>query len=157
MGRGVWGEEYAFAVSGAKLVLNPLTRLNRDEHSMRSFETPAFNRAMVTDRTPEHQHLFQEDQEAVFYSEAEECLEKIRALLKDEGSRQTIAHQGLRRVRTGEHSAMHRAAQQLAAALLVRRGQKVFGELSQGSIRDALASQGLAYPGPEVAYPEYWQ
>lgn len=107
----VLGEEYVKALTGAKLCLAFLSRLNRDTYSRRSFEIPACGRLMVSERTHDLTELFKEDEEAVFFSSPAELLEKAKALLSDDRHCKTIAQTGRRRCVRDGHDVVNRMRQ----------------------------------------------
>jgi spore maturation protein CgeB len=82
------------AHAGTKIGLSLVRRANRDGHSMRSFEIPACGAFLLTDRTEEHQEIFREDRDAVFFSDISELKEKIRFYLQHEELRHKIAETG---------------------------------------------------------------
>jgi spore maturation protein CgeB len=85
---------YALAIQCAKVNLGLLSKGNRDLHTTRSFEIPALGALLCAERTPEHAQLYQEDTEALFWSNEEECAAKCRYALADEGRRKRIAAAG---------------------------------------------------------------
>jgi spore maturation protein CgeB len=85
------GNSYALAIQAAKVNLGMLSRGNRDLHTTRSLEIPSLGAVLCAERTEEHLALYDEDREAVFWSTAEECAAKCRALLADDDWRQSIA------------------------------------------------------------------
>jgi spore maturation protein CgeB len=102
--------EYSEAISGAKLGLSFVSEKNEDVQTTRNFEIPACGTAMLAPRTPELLRLFREDVDAIFFSSAEELLEKSRRYLADDSAREKIARNGLARVK-GVHSNHARAKQ----------------------------------------------
>jgi spore maturation protein CgeB len=90
-------DDYARAITAAKLCLGLLSKGNRDEHTTRSMEIPSLGRVLCAERTPEHLSLYREDHEAVFWDSAEECAAKCLALLADAPRRESIASAGRQR------------------------------------------------------------
>ena len=90
-------EDYANAISAAKVCLGLLSKGNRDQHTTRSMEIPALGGVLCAERTPEHMALYKEDKEAVFWSTPEECAAKCAALLADDAWRQSVALHGRQR------------------------------------------------------------
>ncbi|CDZ71364.1 CgeB family protein [Neorhizobium galegae bv. orientalis] len=91
------GADYARAIAGAKIALVLLNGQNADLHTTRSAEIPAIGTAMCAARTPHHQQLYKEGEEAVFFDGADDCAQTCKRLLADDRRRQTIADAGHRR------------------------------------------------------------
>jgi hypothetical protein len=88
---------YAAAIQSAKVCLGLLSKENRDLHTTRSMEIPSLGGVFCAERTEDHLALYTEDEEAVFWSSAEECAAKCRALLADDAWRRSVAEKGRRR------------------------------------------------------------
>jgi hypothetical protein len=91
-------DAYAKAIQGAKVNLGLLSEGNRDLHTTRSMEIPALGGVLCAQRTVEHQSLYREDVEAVFWSSAAECAAKCLSLLDDPRRRAAIASAGRSRL-----------------------------------------------------------
>jgi spore maturation protein CgeB len=98
-GPALSGQDYVAAIRGAKVCLGLLSKGNRDLHTTRSMEIPYAGGLLCAERTSEHLELYREDEEAVFWSSAEECAAKCLALLQDDDRREQIRLAGMRRVR----------------------------------------------------------
>jgi len=103
------GEDYCKAISGAKIALVFLSKLNRDVYTRRCFEIPAIGTLMLAERTSFLEKLFLPDVEACFFSTAEEALTKINNLLANECERKRIADAGRIRVWEAGHDIDTRA------------------------------------------------
>ena len=91
-GRGLYCEDdYAQAIQCAKLNLGLLSRGNRDLVTQRSFEIPHLGGVLCAERTPEHAQLYEENEEAVYWSNPEECALVCRNLLHDADRRKRLA------------------------------------------------------------------
>jgi spore maturation protein CgeB len=90
-------EDYARAIQCAKVTLGLVSKENRDLATTRSFEIPHLGGVLCAERTSEHAGLYQEGEEAIFWSSPEECAEKCMQLLRDEQHRKRIAINGRRR------------------------------------------------------------
>ena len=95
----IFNENYVKAICSTKINLGFLRKLNRDLHTSRTIEIPACGGFLLAERTVEHQNLFEENREAVFFdiNDAEELLRKIRFYLQNEDQRQKIANAGRER------------------------------------------------------------
>jgi spore maturation protein CgeB len=95
-------DDYAMALQCAKVCIGMLSKGNRDLCTQRSFEIPHLGGLLCAERTSEHLTLYTEDIEAVFWSDAGECVEKCKRLLLDRSWRNQVAGNGqLRAVRNG--------------------------------------------------------
>lgn len=102
------GEDYVKALTGAKMCLAFLSRLNRDTYTRRSFEIPACGALMLSERTTDLTKFYQEDVEAVFFSTPEELVEKAGWLAKGEVRRKQIAQAGFQRCVNDKHDVVNR-------------------------------------------------
>ncbi|MCJ9752066.1 glycosyltransferase [Neorhizobium sp. BETTINA12A] len=91
------GFDYTRTIAEAKIALVLLNGQNADLHTTRSAEIPAIGTAMCAPRTPHHQRLYKEGEEAVFFDGADDCADACKRLLADDSRRQTIAGAGHRR------------------------------------------------------------
>ena len=96
-GGEVYGDAYAWALSGARINVGFLRRLCPDQHTTRTFEIPACGSMMIADRTDEHQEFFEEGEDCEFFSSEEELLDKIRFYLQHESIRAKVAQRGYHR------------------------------------------------------------
>ena len=86
---------YSTAILAAKVSLGLVSKGNRDLHTTRSMEIPSLGGGVFcAERTSEHLALYRENEEAVFWSSAEECAEKCAALLADDEWRGKLATRG---------------------------------------------------------------
>lgn len=98
-GGAVEGRQYVGAMQGAKLCLGLLSKGNRDLHTQRSLEVPFAGGLFCAERTSEHQEMYKEGIEAVFWADAEECARVCHKLLQDDELREEIRAAGIRRVK----------------------------------------------------------
>lgn len=96
-GGSIGGDDYAYAIQGARLCLGLLSKGNRDLHTTRSMEVPSLGGLLCAERTTEHQSLYVENEEAVFWRDADECAAVCLSLLQDDGRRQQLAVAGQKR------------------------------------------------------------
>jgi hypothetical protein len=100
----IYSEDYSKALRAFKLSLCFLRKMNFDQQTTRTMEIPACGGFMLAERTDEHSALFEEGEEAAFFSSNEELLEKCRYYLSHEDERKRIAEAGLKRCRTSGYS-----------------------------------------------------
>ncbi len=96
-GPGFFGSDYVKAIQGAKICLGLLSKGNRDLHTQRSVEIPFIGGVFCAERTTEHEAMYEDVKEAVFWSTPDECAEKIFWLLKNPEIRSQIASAGRER------------------------------------------------------------
>lgn len=98
-------DEYREGIWKSKINLSFITHSNQDEFVHKSFEITGCGGFLLAERSEGHMQRFREDEEAVFFSTIEECVEKIRRYLPDEDARARIAAAGhARAVRDGYHN-----------------------------------------------------
>lgn len=107
-GGEVYADDYARALTGAKIGLGFLRAVCPDQHTTRTFEIPACGSLLLADRTAEHQELFQEGVEAEFFMTSEELLDKVSFYCGNESARQRIARAGYERCVNGQYAYIHR-------------------------------------------------
>lgn len=86
--------EYALMVQCAKVNLGLLSKGNRDLHTTRSAEVPHLGGLLCAERTPEHDALYLDGKEALFWDDAAECAAHCEALLADDAWRRDMAAAG---------------------------------------------------------------
>lgn len=97
----LYDADYREGVWRSKINLSFLTHGNQDEYAHKSFEIAACGGFLLAERSAGHSARFVEDEEAVFFSDMEECAEKVRRYLPDEAARTRIAAAGQRRAAAG--------------------------------------------------------
>ncbi|TKK68209.1 glycosyltransferase family 1 protein [Ilyomonas limi] len=97
-GHALGGRDYVGAIQGAKIVLGLLSKGNRDLHTTRSLEVPYAGGLLCAERTSEHLDMYNEGEEAVFWSDTEECIQVCKKLLADDNLRESIRIGGMRKV-----------------------------------------------------------
>ena len=90
-------DDYAKAIQCAKISLGLLSKGNRDLHTTRSLEVPSLGTVFCAERTPEHQFLYCEGEEAVFWADAAECASVCLKLLANDSLRREVARRGRER------------------------------------------------------------
>ena len=90
----LYNDEYSKAISGSKINLNFLRKMNRDTITSRSIEIPACKGFMLAERTDRQKEIFIEGDEADYFSSDEELLTKIKFYLADDAKRLKVADNG---------------------------------------------------------------
>ena len=96
-GPGIYSEDYVKPILASKICLGLLSKGNRDFHTTRSVEIPAVGGLLCAERTTEHLEMYEEDKEAVFWRDAEECAAKCLKLLQQPELCKKIALRGHKR------------------------------------------------------------
>ena len=95
---GVWGDDYIYELSKAKIGLGLLCKRYPDQFTTRSFELPAAGCMLLAERTGDHLELFDEGVEAEFFSDSDEMMDKLKYYLANESARLRMAEAGQRKV-----------------------------------------------------------
>ena len=96
-GSSISGDDYAKAIQCAKVNLGMLSKGNRDMHTTRSLEIPALGGLFCAERTEEHSAMYIEGEEALFWSDAKECVAMCNFALSNDDDRKKIANAGYQR------------------------------------------------------------
>jgi spore maturation protein CgeB len=107
------GDDYAKALSAAKVALAFLSARNRDQYTRRCFEIPACGALLLAPRTEELRALFREGDEALFFEGKDELVAQVRLASEGAELRARIAEAGRRRVLADGHDVVSRARQLL--------------------------------------------
>jgi spore maturation protein CgeB len=122
----LYEQQYREAIWKSKINLSFLTRSNQDEYAHKSFEIAGCGGFLMAERCAGHSHKFQEDQEAVFFSDPDELIAKIRRYLPDEAARTRIAAAGRKRAgRDGYYN-------DVQVARIVERAQQIQAKQGNG-------------------------
>lgn len=111
--RPVINEEYRYAISGAKIALCLLSKINRDTYTRRNFEIPAMKTFMLSEYTEDLASLFVEGEEAEFFRDYAECIDKVNYYLRNDALRERIAQKGYESVFRNGHDIRSRAKEVL--------------------------------------------
>jgi spore maturation protein CgeB len=106
-GGEVYADDYARALTGARIGLGFLRKVCDDQHTTRTFEIPACGSMLIADRTDEHMAFFEEGKEAEFFSNQEELVDKVSFYSGSAQARVTIAAAGHKRCETGRYAYIH--------------------------------------------------
>jgi spore maturation protein CgeB len=102
-GKGLFGDDYAKEISGAKIGLGLLSKWVPELHTTRTFEIPACRTALVSELNTETQSIFKED-EVLFYKDIKEMVEKVEHYLAHPELLKNITEKGFAKVQDGEFS-----------------------------------------------------
>lgn len=95
-------DRYREEIWKSRINLSFVTKLNEEDIGHKSMEIAACQGFLLALRTEGHQAVFEEDKEAVFFSDVEECADKCRFYLNRPDLREAIAARGrARAVRSG--------------------------------------------------------
>jgi len=114
-GDEVYADDYARALTGARIGLGFLRTVWPDQHTTRTFEIPACGSLLLADRTKEHQAFFEEGKEAEFFDSTEELLDKVRFYCGNEQARRRVAENGYTRSVAAQYAYIHRLRTALGA------------------------------------------
>lgn len=101
---GLFSEDYNKALSAFDISLCFLRKMNSDLQTTRTMEIPACGSLLMAERTVEHEALFKDGEEAVFFSSNDELLEKCRYYLSHKEELKKVASAGRIRCLTSGYS-----------------------------------------------------
>lgn len=93
-GSALTGQEYAQAMSSAKIVLNIVAEHNIPGHNMRTFEVPATGSFMMTTRTSGQKRYFEDGLDVAMFEDRDELRTLISYYLQNDRVRERIASNG---------------------------------------------------------------
>jgi len=97
-GKALSGKDYVYAIQGSKICIGLLSKGNRDLYTRRSVEIPFAGGLLCAERTSIHQEMYKENKEALFWDNAEECVQICKKILGDDLLRESIKYAGMKRV-----------------------------------------------------------
>jgi len=103
-GPGQYNQEYVKAICGMEIALHFLRRENRDEQDSRSFEIPACGTFMLAERSHAHERLFKESEEAEYFDDMTELIDKLDFYRSHPSEREMIARRGRVRCENSPYS-----------------------------------------------------
>jgi hypothetical protein len=109
------GANYSRVMHHGKIALCFLRKMNRDRITTRSIEIPGMGRAMVAEKTEEHDSHFADGAEYLGFRDETELVDKVRALLADDGLRLKIAESGRARCFASGYTTADRGLEMTAA------------------------------------------
>ncbi|WP_081682522.1 CgeB family protein [Pseudacidovorax intermedius] len=98
------GDAYSYAIQCSKIALCLLSKGNRDRHTTRSMEIPSLGTVLCAERTDDHLALYKDGVEAVFWSDAEECVRQCNLLLSNDVRLKAVARAGHERFLQNGHT-----------------------------------------------------
>lgn len=98
-----WGRAYREAIASAWIALGLLSEGNCDLHTTRSMEIPAIGAVFCAKRTSDHEELYDDKKEAVFWTGPEDCAQICLDLLSDAGRMKSIIRSGRARALENGH------------------------------------------------------
>ncbi len=108
---------YSKGICATKINLGFLRKINRDLQTDRSIEIPACAGFMIAERSNEHERLFRDGREAVYFDTMTDLIKKVRYYLAHDEERQIIAKAGRMKCETGKFSHSDRMEFMLKEAL----------------------------------------
>lgn len=87
-------DDYNLAVNSAKIVLVFLSKVNNDTYTTRNFEIPVTKTMMISEYTEDLASIFIPDKDAVFFTNCDELIYKIKYYLSNDEKRKYIAENG---------------------------------------------------------------
>lgn len=100
LGTGIYGQDYARALSEYQFSWGSLSKYMPELHTTRTFEIPACGTALITERNSETMTFFNEE-EAIFYDTTDELVSKISYLMKHPQELEAITNKGYAKVTSG--------------------------------------------------------
>jgi len=108
---------YTKGINATRINLGFLRKVNRDLQTDRSIEIPACGGFLLAERSGEHEHLFEDGREAVFFDDEDDLVTKIRHYLANENERQEVTASGRQRCLDGGYSHRERMREMIERAL----------------------------------------
>jgi len=93
-GPGIYDRDYSKIIQCSKISLCLLYKAAGNLHTNRSIEIPALGTLLCAERSVEHQTLYDEGKEAIFFNNADECADLCHKYLADNELRMDIARRG---------------------------------------------------------------
>jgi len=89
------------------------SKMNNDQWTRRPLEIVAAGGLLVSERTPEAQSHFKENEEALYFSDAQELFQQMQRLRREPELRHRLRERGLVRLRQGRYSLRDRVQEVL--------------------------------------------
>jgi spore maturation protein CgeB len=91
-----------------KIVLGLLCKIHPDQTTTRTFEIPASGSFLLAERTEEHESLFEDEKEAIFFNSLEDLKHKVKYYLENNFERESIAKNGHEKIKNANYSNKNR-------------------------------------------------
>lgn len=101
-------DKYNEALNSAKVCLSFLSKLNNDTYTRRTLEVPATKTVMLAEYTKDQAEMFEPNIEAVYFSNHQEAVNKLRWLVDNPDVANSIACAGYKKVFSGSYQLKHR-------------------------------------------------
>ena len=101
-------DDYNEALNSAKVCLSFLSKLNNDTYTRRTLEIPATKTVMLAEYTDDQSEMFTPDIEAVYFSDQQEAIDKLKWLIGNPDLAASIANAGYNKVLSGSYQLRHR-------------------------------------------------
>lgn len=93
LGEGVYGQDYVKTLQKAKIAWGAISKWVPELHTTRTFEIPACGTALLTEHNRETAEFFTAE-EAIFYKNTEELVERVRYYIEDLSALKTLTEKG---------------------------------------------------------------
>ena len=113
----MWDINYCKALSGAKIGLCFLSKLNNDSYTRRCFEIPATKTLLLSEFSDDLTTIFKEGVDADFFRNRDELVSKVKFYIENEKVRNKIALNGYKRIILDKHDVLSRVKYVLCVAL----------------------------------------
>ena len=119
-GPPAYGVNYARQMHHGKVALCFLRKMNRDLITTRSIEIPGMARAMIAEKTPEHDAHFVDGVEYVGFQSDDELVSAAAKLIADADLRSSMAKRGYQRCLSSSYSTDDRAREMMETIFQAR-------------------------------------
>jgi spore maturation protein CgeB len=116
--------EYNKALSGAKIALCFLSKLNRDTYTRRCFEIPATKTLLCSERTDDLINLFDENEEALFFDSKEELISQVSKVINNDVLLKQISEAGFQKLQLQGHDVVSRMRAALETISSMKRAYR---------------------------------
>lgn len=104
-------EDYNQVLNQSKICIVLFSKLNNDQYTRRCFEIPRTKSLMISQYSSEISEIFKENEEIIFFKQAEDLAEKIKYYIRNESVRNLITNNAFTRLNNDGHELRDRASQ----------------------------------------------